>query len=350
MNKLFLSHITALKCLRELRYSPAYNDGYNKFDFSVSRISLGKKQITSYRDISYMDIPFYCIDQNTACMDILITNQKSRYITKNLNFHVCSYSLPKNLFIEIDKELAITGPELLYFQLAQVLDFEELIMLGNELCGTYVVCKDESYDFNCSNKGFIDHCPPATTLARLRRLAVIFEQKNKTKGCIIKNLHQAKKALKCVGDCSASPRESIVYSLLVGTRSQGMFNVGPLEMNKKIILSDEAKLIAGQNYVIVDICSTKYKLAIEYDSRMFHEEVSRGQKDKQRSDALSYDGWKVISIVPDHLRNSETFYNIAMYILRNMGKSTKITFSNFDNKYSSTFNKLTKMDMENFNQ
>ena len=84
--------------------------------------------------------------------------------------------------------------------------------------------------------------------------------------------------------------ESHLYIKLCGPRKYGCYGCENLDFNSKIVLSDEAAKIAGQKYILPDLSSKAKKIAIEYNSAKFHENIERGQKDQRRRDALVYDG------------------------------------------------------------
>lgn len=84
--------------------------------------------------------------------------------------------------------------------------------------------------------------------------------------------------------------ESRLYYKLCGPRNMGLYGCKDLIMNCDVQLSAGAKTISGQEFVRPDILCYKSKVAIEYDSAQYHENVSQGQRDKRRRDALVYDG------------------------------------------------------------
>ncbi|MDO5328831.1 MAG: hypothetical protein Q4E88_01855 [Coriobacteriia bacterium] len=345
MEKVYFSHITAFNCIKELRSSPAYNDSYDKYDLNVNRISFPDKVVSSYSFVRYLD-GLNAFAKENLPFDILLPTINAKYKTPNLNFHVCTAKLPKNAFIKFNDQVAIAGPELTFIQLAEVLSFEQLVIAGLELCGTYVVAQDWGIDFTSAEKGFIDQCLPATSVEKIKHTIALLKR-NKSSG-YIRGINKAIDALECVGNLSASPRESMIFAMLSGPRKHGMYGILGLTMNTEVELSYEASQIAGQDRAKIDICSLKNKVAIEYDSRMFHEGVAPGQHDKRRSTGLLYDGWKVISIVPEQVHDIIAFDNLARVILGAMGMSKKNKSKKFNDNFHSTFTAFRDMDMQNF--
>ena len=84
--------------------------------------------------------------------------------------------------------------------------------------------------------------------------------------------------------------ESRLFIKLCGGRKYGLYECKNLKFNERVPLSSNARKIAGQDFVIPDLSSQKHKVAIEYNSAQFHEEIIQGQKDQRRRDALVHDG------------------------------------------------------------
>ena len=112
-------------------------------------------------------------------------------------------------------------------------------------------------------------------------------------------------------------------------------------MNKSVNISKEAQRIAGQSIIIPDIFNEKKKVAIEYNSSQFHDNFEQGQKDQRRRDALVYDGWKVHSIVSQHLYDRVTFNLLAREILHELGQNSRFRGKHFEDKNKAAFKLLS---------
>ena len=84
--------------------------------------------------------------------------------------------------------------------------------------------------------------------------------------------------------------ESRLYIKIAGPRSKGLYGCKKLIFNKTTKISNSAKKIAGQEYIRPDLSNATNKVAIEYDSAVFHKNTEQAQRDKRRRDALVYDG------------------------------------------------------------
>lgn len=146
-----------------------------------------------------------------------------------------------------------------------------------ELCGTYAL------DHN-SDIGFCPNLKQALNVKYLQQKYLHLDGQRIGKSKIFKDL------IKFINNNSASPAESKLYLLLCGPRKYGLFQCHKLSLNKKIHLSKKASIICGYSKLRPDLCCNNKKLAIEYDSKQFHENVERNQQDKTRSLALAHDG------------------------------------------------------------
>ena len=147
--------------------------------------------------------------------------------------------------------------------------------------------------------------------------------------------------VKILADNAASPSEARLYIKLCGDRKFGLFGCKNLEMNKSVKISKEAQRIAGQAIIVPDIINEKKKIAIEYNSSQFHENFEQGQKDQRRRDALVYDGWKVHSIVSQHLYDRATFNLLAKEILSELDQNSRFRGKRFEEKNKNAFKLLS---------
>lgn len=139
-----------------------------------------------------------------------------------------------------------------------------------------------------------------------------------------------------------------MYLILCGPRNLGYFQVKKLNLNMEITLSKKAKLLCGLSAFRPDMCNQEYKLAIEYDSKRFHENVEQNQKDKMRFSALYHDGWHVISVVPKTLSNYESLSTIAKDIMKYLNQDQRIKSKNFKEKSIQAFNDIKNLQHQSF--
>ena len=187
--------------------------------------------------------------------------------------------MPAYSFVKISNEIYVASPELLFFQLANKYSIEKLFILGMEICGTYCLNKSEISPFTTN-------LIPLTSTYRIRKYLTNLHRLNNNSRGIKKSISVAS----YLEDNSASPQESNLYIRLCAPRKYGGYGIKGFELNKKIKLSNQAASILGNKTIRPDLCNTTKKIAIEYDSSTFHDNVMQNTKDKLRLDALHNDG------------------------------------------------------------
>ena len=186
--------------------------------------------------------------------------------------------LPRNSIMNFDDNISIVCPELLLLQMASLLPFLQFCLIAYEFCGTFTI------DHNTKN--FVNNIEPITNKIKIENFIAKIEKKNKN----AKSIKIIKNLLEVLEDGAASPMESRLFLKLCGNRKLGLYGCKNLKFNQNIEMSTQAQKIAGQRIIIPDIVNKQRKVAIEYNSSMFHEDSVQGQKDQKRRDALVYDG------------------------------------------------------------
>lgn len=169
-------------------------------------------------------------------------------------------------------------PELLLIQLASALPYSQLALIAFEMCGTYAIDP-------CA-RNFVSDLAPATTPKKIEQYVKDYARLNPH----FKGKRKIEAILAILKEGAASPMESRLFIKLCGARKDGFYGCRGLDMNLPVQLSTEACKIAGQPIVYPDLLSSKFKIAIEYNSAQYHESNKQGQKDRRRRDALVYDG------------------------------------------------------------
>lgn len=211
-------------------------------------------------------------------IDILVKSTNYCHGSSRIRFHMQPSNFNKNMILNFSDNVFCVSPELLICQMSRILSYEKLALLVHELCGTYTISDGVRF--------FEVDIKPITSVSKISKFVNAYERSN----AHFKGKIALKEILNFAKDNSASPMESRTCIKLCGPHRKGFYACEGLELNKKINLSAEARILAGQNFVVPDICSETHKIAIEYDSAQFHENVEQGQRDKRRRDALIYDG------------------------------------------------------------
>ncbi len=233
-------------------------------------------------------------------IDVLIFNSGQRRRCAELVCHTWQTSLPQNAFYHT-RGVYISSPEFVFLQMASALSLEQLIALGCELCGQYVLpssragqpfSKDEAlgrmYPLTCTSKlgEFIDGAGKANGKAK------------------------AKRALKYIVDDSRSPMETMVYMLLCLPVMLGGYGLPKPEMNAMITLDEEARTIARRRYCRGDLCWPKARVDIEYHGEV-HVGADQMKSDVGRELGIEHMGWRVITITSPQVLDEVQFDTVA---------------------------------------
>lgn len=125
MDQYTLSHNTALKLIRQIR--------------------------TGYASKNFIE--------NEDTIDILINTKNSRHKSNYINYHVCTYKLPRNSIKEYG-DIKYVCPELLIVQMSTVLETPLLALLILEFCGTYCINEVEHT--------FTSNLEPITSITKIK--------------------------------------------------------------------------------------------------------------------------------------------------------------------------------------
>lgn len=267
---IFISHISALIFYRMLRI-------FDDIELKVARVKPNPNHKTSIKNILTARIPY--VFENRDTLDLLISNHAAIHSSKKINYKYSAAKFPFGSFAKFKDNIFISSPELLFYQLASVLDEPKLFLLGLEFSGKYSISKD-------SADGFVTNIKPLTTPEKINNYLKLLSKENK----YLPYISIAKRVAKELKANSASPQESRLFIKLCLPRKYGSYGARGFVFNKPIKLSQRSFDILGQTTIKPDLVNEETKVAIEYDSSAFHENANQNTRDKLRLDALHNDG------------------------------------------------------------
>ncbi len=161
-------------------------------------------------------------------------------------------SLPAGAFIELYDGIAMSSPELMFVEMANVLPLTELLLLGFELCGEY---SRDAADPRCGNATF--DIAPATTVERIR---AFLDQTHWLRGA-----KSARMALEFIADNAWSPTESVIAALANLPLHQLGYELSPCLMNKRVYTPAELKRTTHVESRVPDILLADTNIGFNYD-------------------------------------------------------------------------------------
>lgn len=211
---------------------------------------------------------------------------------------------------------ASCGPEETFVQMANSLSLLDTIRLGFELCGFYAHHPN-------GDRGFMSSVP-LTSTSKLSRFV------DSCQGAYgVKN---ARRALRCIKDGSASPMETAVHMLLCLSPKLGGFGFPSACLNYRVNLSERARKIAQRNYVECDLYWPAVKCAVEYDSDEFHASEGGVSRDARKRAALLSMGITVITLTKNQVYGMG-FSETARLLAKRLGYRVNPRSQNFERKH-----------------
>jgi len=216
--------------------------------------------------------------------------------------------LPPNSFFKIPNlNIYVACPELTFIQAARHLDFISLVQLGFDLCSQYY--SDYKAEYGQSSR---------TIVTTPEQIIAYAKDSN--------NMHGSAKAIraaKYVLDSSNSPMETKLAIILVLPIRLGGFGLSGIEMNGGIELSKRGQLLMGVIDIRGDLVWRRKKLAVEYNSKLAHNNDAAYYNDSNRHTALKDSGWNYIGVTPRNLRTFDALEELAGIIRKQLGLPAK---------------------------
>ena len=205
-----------------------------------------------------------------------------------------------------NRTYCLIPPEYLFLQMAETMNFLDLLLLGFELCGTYF--SGQGIDAFASTSTASPRHKPFTRANKIARF-LDSDVASQTKG-----IAQAAQASKFLLDNSDSPRESALALMLTLPRRLGGYALPRPLLNKRI----NSQLIRNDHFRC-DLLWPKEGLAIEYDSDLHHVGAQKIAKDASRRDALALLGIQAITVTNKQFASMNEMDKVAHAVAKTLG-------------------------------
>ena len=238
--------------------------------------------------------------------DITVLERKKRLSgTNRVKVHLCELELPSGALVVMKGRL-VASPELLFLEFARLLHIHRLILLGLQLCS---------------------HPPgiPAEAISSVQKIRTFLTKTSRHFG------HpRAVRAVKYIGDGSASIMESIVYMMLTLPHNLGGYALKGAVFNPEIRLKSESGKYLGQKRCFADLYYQAAKLLVEYESFSFHSKPAEQSKDAMRSVLLEKQRFEVRQLNTYQLYHAEAFHDFAHNLASRLSKRMNIRTRKFN--------------------
>lgn len=301
MSAIVLTHQSALEYWQSsLRFNP------------VKEAVYVKNLIRAVPKPCYFKAPISCGLKGP--FHVLVAEEKLRRQSKECVSHVWRHSLPRGSVVDSGRGFYVLSPELCFIVMARSLSFIALVKLGYNLCGSYVSSDETIYS-----------CRPLSSVDRI-------------KDCIDKNrgvegARKAGKALKYVLDNSASPKETELAMLLCLPSHYGGYGFRQPILNYQINKRDKWGTTLA-NHFKCDLAWPETRIALEYDSREFHEGAERLSRDSIRRTELINLGYFVMTATLSQVETTLGTKNLATALAKQMHRRLRLREPQFSDAHA----------------
>ena len=242
-------------------------------------------------------------------VDVLVFDSSSWRRSSCVTCHSWQIGLPDGAFHRT-RGIYVSSPEFVFLQMAAKLPIEQLIALGCELCGQYVLLPK-----GVKHPGSLDEMPKRICpLTNVTKIEALLNSVGKTPGKA-----KAMRAIKYVVDGSRSPMETMVYMLLCLPVMLGGYGLPKPEMNAEIPLDDEARRIAGRHHCNGDLCWPDPQFDLEYHGEV-HVGAAQMKSDVGRELGIKHMGWRVLTVTSPQVFDADRFETVAKEVAAAIGK------------------------------
>lgn len=237
--------------------------------------------------------------------DMLVPSKRYRCRPRHYAYSEYSGELPNGSFARIADQLCVPSPEMCFALAARTMQLEELMELGNELCGTY------NRPAIAGQGECVQRKRPLSTPDSIRELLSC---------CEGRGVVRAQSALEYVLSGSASPMETSLMLLLCLPVRRGGYGLPLPEFNARIDFHGRSRAIARRGFARCDLFWSEANLDVEYNGRPFHEGEMEYANDSDRIEALKMEGVEVITLARSHVLHLQPFEVKVRQIYQVLGK------------------------------
>lgn len=237
---------------------------------------------------------------------LLVPSDERRHIRDDIVCHKICKPLPPRSLIRIKDDIVISSPELLFCELAarDDMDVIELALIGNELCGTYLL--DDSWD------GLTNIEKPPCSTEKIARII------NHRKGA--RGIQKARRALQLIRDYSNSPMETVLFALFSFPRSLGGLGIDGAALNGRV-----ATPLGSRR---VDILFRRLRTGLEYKGRRYHS-IQQASRDDRRQNSVVGSGIAILNVWYEDILHQHLFDQLVRSFERVSGTRIRIRDASF---------------------
>lgn len=256
----------------------------------------------------------------SAPYHFLVDAESAKRKGKMFSCHTSPQTLPEGSLCRISSCDFAASPEFTLTQMARRSSLAETVRFASHLCAQFM--------FDRGN----ERLPKRAPLTAKHRIDAYAWANPRLHGT-----RRIRESLPYIVENAASPPEIDLAMRLSLPRRCGGYAIAPPEMNVPVPLSENAQATAGRRHVVGDLCWTRAKLVVEYDSDAEHLNPAQAEKDATKRLALSMQGFEVITVTSLMMRNVDAFEGVAERVARRLGTRLRVRGSSFRSEQEELF-------------
>ena len=185
-------------------------------------------------------------------LDVLVADKNLRLRAKGVRCACRTGAYPEGAFVDLGGGVVMSGPELLFVELARVMDPAVHLLLGMELCGRYVRDPMRPRDGD-----IVYDVEPVTSVERLRAFA--------RQAHWIRGAELALETVDRIVENAWSPMESLLAALIVLPMRDLGYDLWPIELNPRKELGERLSCLSDADSRLPDIMFKGTTVGLNYD-------------------------------------------------------------------------------------
>ena len=185
-------------------------------------------------------------------LDVLVSKSEQRLRVKGVKCLYRTGIYPEGSFVDLGKGIVMSGPELLFVELARTMDPVAHLLLGMELCGRFSRDAEQP-----QNGGITYDVRPVTNVERLRTFA--------QKAHWIRGAELALNTIDHIVENAWSPMEALLAARIVQEPDDLGYDLWPIDLNPRQELGEHLARLSDVESRVPDIMFRGTKVGLNYD-------------------------------------------------------------------------------------
>ena len=336
---LTLNGLTALRVIRAIRGKALSGSLQRRCDLASPDPSPSARW-TKNRLVKAVDHLRPTIDYPSHKFDVLVGSSDQRLQTKGVRCTYRTREYPSQAFVDTGNGIVVSGPELVFVELARVMDPAVHLLLGMELCGRF------SRSAINPRSGTVTYgIEPPTSVERLRAFA--------REAHWIRGAEQALATIDEIVENAWSPTEALIAALITLPHDSLGYDLWPIILNSRKELGERLVMTSDVSSRVPDILVAGTNVGLNYDGkdhfrleeiadaavaldrdpgnvalareleRALHDARARIVADKRRDRDLMAMGYTIFSVTKEDLEEQGGFDRVMMQVIEAIEASGK---------------------------